>query len=504
MSSSFANNLFLNILRFISRTIFIKVLGETYLGINGMLSNVLGLLAFADLGIGSAISFSLYKPLADKNKRKIESLMRFYKKAYFIVALVVLSAGLLILPFLYFFVKSGTEVPYLRVYYVLFLLNMVIGYLFSYKRTLIIADQKEYKIVPIIIVSNILLTVFQIIVLFVFKNYFIYLLVQTLFVLLENLLVNRYINKQYVDYDFDNASKLSQTELKPIKTNIKALIYHKVGNYFVNSTDNLIISKFLGLSIVGIYSNYAMIVNMINSFIYSALNSVIAVIGNVNAKEKVEKRYDVFRTINFLVFIVFSLCGICLFNLLDLFIAKIWIGDKYLLNFSAVVMICLVFFINGIMQTNDAIKSSAGLYDKDKWVPLVQSAINIVTSVVLVNYIGITGVFVGTVISAMFVMIVKPYIIYKYIFERNAFSYYITFIKQLLIVFGAGFVTKYIISFNFINNPFLGFVAYGIISAGVLLGLIWLVYHNSFEYKDLINRVKFMINKRKEKKNDKS
>lgn len=499
ISGSFFNNLLLNILRFISRTIFIKVLGETYLGINGMLSNVLGILAFADLGIGSAISFSLYKPLAEKDNEKIKSLMRFYKKAYIVVALVVLTAGLVILPFLYFFVKDGTGVPNLRLYYLLFLANMVIGYLFSYKRTLIIADQKEYKIVPIIMLSNLLLTIFQIIVIIVFKNYFIYLLVQTFFVLFENIFINIYVNKEYKDLNLKNAEKIDKEELKPIKKNIKALIYHKVGNYFVNSTDNLIISKFLGLSVVGLYSNYYLIINMINTFIYSALNSVISVMGNVNAKESKEKKYDVFRTINFLVFIVFAICGLCLYNLLDIFVGKIWIGDKFLIDGGSVLAICLVFFINGIMQTNDAIKSSAGLYDKDKWVPIVQSIINIVVSIVLVKYLGLCGVFIGTIASAMFVMFVKPHIIYKYIFEKKAWSYYLTFFKQILVLIIAGFITKWIISFDLIENAILAFIVYGLLSVIVLSFIIYIVYRNSFEYKDLKERIKFFLSNKKKK-----
>lgn len=499
ISGSFLNNIFLNILRFVSRTIFIKVLGEMYLGINGMLSNVLGILAFADLGIGSAISFSLYKPLAEKDNKKIEALMQFYKKAYYVVALVVLFAGLAILPFLNFFVKDGTGVPHLQLYYLLFLANMVIGYFFSYKRTLIIADQKEYKIVPIIMFSNLLLTIFQIIVILIFKNYFVYLVVQTLFVLFENVLVNRHVNKEYSYLNLKEADKLSKNELKPIKKNIKALIYHKVGNYFVNSTDNLIISKFLGLSIVGLYSNYYLIINMLNSFIYSALNSVISTIGNVNAKENVEKRYNVFQTINFLAFLIFAVCGLCLYNLLSLFVSKIWIGDKFLIDEVSVLTICLVFFINGIMQTNDAIKSSAGLYDKDKWVPIIQSIINIVVSIILVHYLGLCGVFIGTIVSALFVMIVKPHIIYKYIFERKAWSYYVTFLKQLLIIFIAGFITRWIMSFNLIHNAILAFIVYGLLSVFVLLVIVYIFYRNSFEYKDLKDRIKFFLSKKGKK-----
>lgn len=497
MSGSFMNNLLLNILRFISRTIFIKVLGEQYLGINGMLSNVLGILAFADLGIGSAIGYSLYKPLADNDKEQVKALMNFYRKAYLIIAIVIMVSGLILVPFLDFFVKDSTGVPHLKLYYLLFLANMVIGYLFSYKRTLITADQKGYKIIPITMGTNTLVTIFQIIVIYAFKNYFIYLMVQTVFTLIENILVNLYINKKYPYIKEKNANKLTQKELKPIKTNIKALMYHKIGSYFVDSTDNLIISKFIGLSTVGIYSNYSLIINMLHTFINSALISTTAVFGNINVKETPEKRFEIFKTINFLTFIVFGICSLCLYNLFNIFIGKIWIGNKYLLDNFTVLVICIVFYINGLMHANEVIKSSAGLYDKDKYVPIIQSIINVIVSVALVKYMGLVGVFIGTLISAMFVMVVKPMIIYKYIFKRKAWSYYVDFIKKIIVIVIAGLLSNYIISLNLIENGVAAFVVYAIVTIVIIMALIYICFRNTSEYKDLINRIKFFIKNRK-------
>ena len=151
---NFTNNILLNLFRFILRIIFVKVLNEVYLGVDGLLSNVLGILALSELGIGTAINFSLYKPLADKDEKKINSLMRFYKKAYMIISIVVLVLGLGLLPFLGFFIKDSSGIEHLNIIYLIFLANMVIGYLFSYKRTLITADQNNYKIMPIIIFYN--------------------------------------------------------------------------------------------------------------------------------------------------------------------------------------------------------------------------------------------------------------------------------------------------------------------------------------------------------------
>lgn len=495
--TNFTNNLLLNILRFVSRTIFIKTLGETYLGINGMLSNVLGILALADLGIGSAISYSLYKPLSENDIKKVKSLMSFYKKAYLIIAGVVLVCGLAFLPFLNFFISDADAVDGLHIYYLVFLANMVIGYLFSYKRTLITADQKEYKIVPIIMLFNFLITFFQIGVIIILKNYLIYLIVQTLFIILENIFINIYINKRYAYIKEKNIEKLTKDELRPIKKNVKALIYHKLGSYFVDSTDNIIISKFLGLSIVGLYSNYYLIINMLNTFINSALYSMISSIGNVNISESPEKRLKIFNTLNFLCFVIFLIFSLCLFNLFNIFIGRIWIGEKYLLDTGVVLIISIVFYINGLMHLNDAVKSSAGLYDKDKYVPIIQSIINILVSIILVNKFGLVGVFIGTLVSAMFVMIVKPIIIYKYIFEIKAWGYYANFIKQLVVLFICMILTRLPMIFLNINNPFLGFTIYGMLTVLISVTIIWLFYRKSNEFIDLKNRIRFLLNRKK-------
>ena len=256
-------------LRFISRIIFVKTLAEVYLGVNGLLSNVLGILSLTELGIGTAIGYSLYEPLAKKDNDKISSLMQFYKKAYHIIAIIVLLLGLVLLPVLPYLIKDTADIENLNIIYIIFLLNMVIGYLFSYKRTLITSDQKKYKIVPHIMTFDIITSISQIFVLLIFKKYIIYLLIQSVCTILENIVINKYIDKQYPYLnDKKEVKPIDKFELKTIKDKVKALLLHKVGSYTLCSTDNLIISKLIGIVTVGIYSNYSLIMNMISSFIY--------------------------------------------------------------------------------------------------------------------------------------------------------------------------------------------------------------------------------------------
>ena len=494
---NFLNNIVLNILRFVSRIIFVKVISEIYLGVNGLLSNVLGLLALSELGIGTAIGFSLYKPLAEKDEKKISSLMKFYKKAYRIIFFVVLILGIVLLPFLPYLIKEGTEgIDHLNVIYLIFLANMAIGYLFSYKRTLITADQKNYKITPFIILYNFIMTVLQIIVLLLFKNYIIYLLMQTLCIILENITVNHYINKNYpLLKDIDKADKLDDKELHSIKKNIEALMLHKVGSYVVTSTDNIIITKYIGIVITGIYSNYSLIINMISTFIFTLINNTVASFGNLVASEKPEKRYKVFKESNLICYILYGISAICLVNLLNPFIGYVF-GDKFVIAKYVVYILVINFYLTGITIICSMVQTASGLYRKDKYVPLIQSVVNLGVSIYLAKRIGLAGVFIGTIVSSILPFIFKPCIIYKHVFETSVAKYFVNFIKQAIIILGAYFISDYLISL--FNVGILLEILIRLIISVIVPGLlIFIFYKNSDEYKDVLARIKHIISKRK-------
>ena len=311
IAGNFISNFICYILRFISRTVFIKTIGEYYLGINGLLSNVLSILSLAELGIGTAINFSLYKPLSENNQKKIVSLMKFYKVAYRVIALVVLGLGLAIFPFLDVFIKDNKGFDNLNIIYLIFVLNMVLSYLFSYKRTLANADQKAYKIAFYTTISTLIATIAQILVLIITKNYIIYLLIQTMFIVFENLLINSFINREYPYLNEIEAEKLDKEELDQIKTNVKALVFHRLGETCVNSTDNIIISSFVGVTVVGIYSNYSMLMSMVQAFILIIFNNLVASFGNLIAEGDKKKNYEIFKTVNFLSFAIYFVATIC-------------------------------------------------------------------------------------------------------------------------------------------------------------------------------------------------
>ena len=497
--SSFASNILVNILKFVCRIIFVRTISEIYLGVNGLLSNVLGLLALAELGIGTAINYSLYKPIAENDNSKIRSLMKFYRKAYRIIALIVFVMGIILLPFIPYFIKDVTGIKNLELIYIIFVVNQVIGYLFGYKRTIVAADQKNYKLVPFTMVFNILTNIFQILVLVAFKDFIVYLLIQTLFIIIENIVINKYISREYsVTKDLNDAEKLDKKELNIIKKNIKALMYHKVGSYAVNSTDNIIISKFIGIVECGYYSNYYALISIISSFIYTFIGNITASFGNLIVKEKKEKRLSVFNEINFIYYIMYGISTTCFITMFNPFISYAY-GPQFVLSMSCVYLITVNFYLLGMTNITEIVKSAAGLYDNDKLVPLFQAVLNIGISIGLGIVIGIEGVLIGTVVSTILPLIAKPIIIYKHVFETKPTVYFKEQLKQIIVLALAVLSSIFIVDNITFTNAIINIGFRLLVSVIVTSIFIFVFYNRSKPYKDALGRVKYLLRKKKSK-----
>lgn len=422
------------ILGFVSRTVFINLLGMAYLGINSLFYNLLSMLSLAELGIGTAIGFSLYKPIAENDIVKIKSLMLFYKKSYQIIALIVFGLGLLILPLLDYLIKDAEGIKNIQLIFLIFLFNSSYSYLFSYKRTLLVSDQKSYLITKIDIVVNMIMISAQLAILLIFKNYLAYLFMGTLIGMVQHLYVNRYINKHYPYLLEKKCNNLDEKEKKSIIVNIKALILHKIGDLSINQTDNIIIASFLSITTVGVLSNYTLLINGINSLIMNIFNATQASLGNLNAKEHPEKKLEVFQNYNFLAFWFFGGTTVSLYVLLNPFIT-LWLGPDKIFDKSILLLIVINYFLVGMRVPLGIMKAAAGVFTQDKYVPLIQSAINLIASIILVQYLGLAGVFLGTILSSILLPSWhRPIVVYRHIFNVSPISYFIKFFQFSVVV----------------------------------------------------------------------
>lgn len=495
ITSNFIIQIMKTVLAFVTRTVFIKVLGEQYLGVNGLLSNILLMLSLTELGVSTAINFSLYKPLAEKDDVKISSLMTFYKKAYRIIGFTVAALGMILFFFLDYLIKDAQAIQNLNIIYLLYLANTVSTYFISYKETLIYADQKSYKLTTINFVFTLLINIGQVIILLVTKNYILYLVTQFIITFLQKLFVNIFITRKYNYINFNSEEKLEQSDLDVLKTNVKSMFFHKIGDYCINGTDNIIISKFIGIAKVGIYSNYLTLINVANTFINLIYVGITASLGNYIVTENTENKVKLFRKLDFIGFIIFGTSSLLFLNLFNPFIL-VWIGEVYLLPMYLVLIIVLNFYLTGMRLPISTLKSAAGIYRQDRFSPLIQAAINLVISIVLVRYLNLLGILLGTIISSLLVPCwQRPYIVYKYIFKTSVKQYYLQYIKYFIILTISGIIT-YLITTNIWNvNNIFTIIANFFIVVTVHALIVIIVFRKTDEFRYIVDFTKEFIGK---------
>lgn len=492
-----SNNVLMSVLNFVSRTIFIYVLGSEYLGISGLMQNIFGLLAVSELGISTAIGFSLYKPLANGDKELVSSLMNLYKKAYRVISAIVLVAGIILYFYIDVFIKPSEQPKEIFYIYFLYLANIVVGYLLSYKTTLISSDQKAYKLVPIQIKVNLITIIIQIANLLILKNYLCYLTVQIVSSMLLNFIQNRYITKQYPDINFSSKKKLPKNEIKIIEKNISGLMITKLGDFLVNSTDNLILSRYVSIVSVGLYSNYLLIRDMINGYIGIFFGGITAGYGNAIAKEDHITCQILFERILFISFVMYSFEATAFLCLYNVFI-ETWVGEKYLFDMSIVSAIVFNNYLVGLRMPLIVTKNASGLYREDSWVPFGFAIINLVVSIVLCKKIGVLGVILGTIIGSICTAEwYRPMIVYKKIFKANPKLYFIKYFKYLVlgcVYMGSAYA---LCSVVILEETVSQIILNGIISIAIPLVLDWAIFRKTTEFQYLIEVTRGFINKRK-------
>lgn len=432
----YIGNLSSTVLGFILRTVFIQKLDETLLGVNGLYTGVLSLLSMAELGIGTALNFSLYAPVAQKNYDKIKSYMQFYKKAYRIIGLLVAVLGILLIPFLKYFIKDPGDygIQELTLYYLIFLFNTVSTYFVSYKYSLVNAEQKNYIQTNILTITKLATTILQLIVLLVTSNFLLYLLTAAAVELLQKIWANNYLNKRYPYLLDKDVIPLGKEETKEIWDKTKALLCLKVGDIARLQTDSIIISSFIEVAIVGIVDNYNMVINSIQNFVLVIFNSAISSFGNLIATESKQKQYELFKVYRFVANWIYGLSAIGFYVLLTPLVVDLWLGEKWLLGANIVALIVIDYYFKGDRVVMMNFRTAAGVFEQDKFLPLIQGGVNLVISIVLVQKIGLIGVYIGTVVSGLIANVSRPPIVYRVCFDRKSKEYFIDTAKYLLVM----------------------------------------------------------------------
>ena len=430
----------------ITRVFFIRIIGREYLGLNGLFTDLLTALQLVELGVGPAIAFSLYKPLAENDKEKVKTIMNLFKKAYRIIGLIVFTLGLIMLPFYPHLIKDIPNIENMNLIYMLFVLNTSISYFYSYYRTLLISDQKKYIDISVQTGITLVYSILQILILHLTHNYIYYLIIQICGTVLINFIASRIALKQYPYLKEKDVKKLDNETSTEIKKNIFSMVFHKVGSIVRDSTDNLLISKFIGLAITGMYSNYSMITKALSNIVNQIFMAVVSSVGNLHVTENVESQREIFYKINYINFWIATFCACCFGGLINSFIIII-ADESYLLETVVTALISLKFYLDVMRKTPWMFCEAAGIYWQGKTKPIWEVLVNLIVSLILVKFIGIAGIFLGTIITILSIdLTIEPYLAFKYVLKEKPTKYY----KKYLLYFIIASII-YVVNFEVCN-----------------------------------------------------
>ena len=495
-----SSQLILILVGLISRKIFVNVMGLQILGINGLLSNIISMLSLAELGIGGAIYYSLYKPLAHDDYPQVRATMQLYGKLYKYIALVVACIGIAIIPFLHLIIKENVDNVYLISVYACFLTDAILSYVLAYKKNIISADQKSYVINTIQTGFSIVMSIAQILIIITTHNYILYLIVKIVLGFLSNVIFHLIANKMYPYLKEKGKVKLNDEAKAELIKNVKALFIVNISSYFVFGTDNILISIFVGITTVGLYSNYLLIVNIINGVVGQVFNGIRASFGNFLLKETLYKSNNIFNIIYFINFWITCFCSVCLIVLLNPFIS-IWLGIKAVLPFNVLILIIANFYMRSMTSAIETVRNGAGLYSPYwffKYWALLEGILNLVLSVLFAKVfkMGIMGILLATTISTQITVYVLPWNVYKYVLEKSAKTYYKKNIIYLICVALITAVTLWCCSFVTLNNSIFSLLVKGIICVIVPNVIIISLFYKTTEVKYIWNMTKGFMKKK--------
>lgn len=421
--TGFGGHLLTTILDFVVRTVFIYTLGKKYLGINGLFTNILSVLSLANLGIGTAIVYRLYAPLANKDTHRVRVLIKFYKLAYKLIGCVVFGLGLLIIPLLPVLIKDyaslGERGINATVLFILFLLNSASSYWFlAYRTSVLNANQERYLVQIFNMITHTLTSIAKILILLFVRDFMIYTAVGIAIGILVSIGRGIFAKKRHPEFFEKEKDSISRQEVFDMLKDCGALFVLKINQVVVKASDNLILSSFIGLEPVGMYSNYMLFYRTFTSLFSQFLSSYKASLGNIYATGDVKKRYLFFKRTSFLASTVFGIAAVGVAVCANEVIAA-WIGTEYVIPQPMPILIGIELYLVGILDNLGQVRHISGIFQQMWYRPLFSIVVNIVVSVVLAKCWGICGVTCGTIAAWVFTnYLIDPHLIFKYAFDN--------------------------------------------------------------------------------------
>ena len=489
-------------LRFITRTVFIYTLGKVFLGVNGLFSEIMTMLALTELGFGTAIIYRLYKPIAHQDAKQVRVLLKFYKKAYHIIGFIILVVGLALLPFLQFLIKDYDSIGAVGLnaefVYLLFLSQSVISYFcYAYRASLLTADQKQYILNTTSVVVEFCRSLLQIIVLLLWKDFIAYLFIAIISAVAVNL-INAYIaRKKYPSFFEKEEDSLPKSEVKTMLKDCMALFVYKVNGAVQKSTGNLIISAFIGLSTVALYSNYLLVYAAIRQLASQFFTAIKGSTGNLFATSSTENQYSFFELLDFITAILYGTIGITVAINVNILMTA-WLGTDYIIPQPYPLLLGCEIFLLGLTLSLNQIRNATGLF-RQMWArPIFGMIINLVSTLLLVRVIGVYAIPLGYIISVTSTnLTADPIIIYKYAFENKyrLSDYYSRNLSISLLLVAIGLLDYFLCNSMFSENTWISFIIRCLICVSLTPSIILLLYRNTNKGKYTFSIIKRITNR---------
>lgn len=491
-------------LRFITRTVFIYTLGKIYLGVNGLFSEIMTMLALTELGFGTAIIYRLYRPIAENDSKQVRVLLKFYKKAYHIIGLVILVVGLTLLPFLRYLIKDYDSIGAIgldaEIVYLLFLFQSVISYFcYAYRASLLTADQKQYVLNTTCVVIDIIRSIIQIIILLVWGNFIAYLVIAIVSTIALNIINAIIVRKRYPSFFEAEKDSLPKSEVKTMLKDCMALFVYKINGVIQKSTGNLIISAFIGLTTVALYSNYLLVYAAIRQLASQFFTAIKGSTGNLFAISSIDNQYSFFELLDFITAIIYGTIGIAVFININM-LMTVWLGPDFVIAQPYPFLLGLEIILLGFTLSLNQIRNATGLF-RQMWArPIAGMIINLVSTLILVRIIGVYAIPIGYIIAVTLTnLAADPVIIYKNIFgnEYKISDYYHRNILITVLLLIVGMLAYYICN-TFVKEPsWFSFIIRCLICALLTPTIILLLYHKTNKGKYVFSIIYKLIRNRR-------
>ena len=478
-----------SIIGFASRKVFVVYLGSELLGLNGLIASVISMLSLLELGVASSIGYSLYRPLQEEKYGEVKAIMLLFAKLYRYIGLGVLVIGAVLIPFLPYFVETSIAQDYVVKVYLIFLADAVLSYLMAYRRTILVSDQKDYINKNADTLLYTITGIMQIAIICIWQNYLLSLIVKLAFTVINNVYLYYKAGKIYPYLnDVQLNEELDENVKKEIVHNVKAVFVIRVASYCVLGTDNILLSAFVDLTAVAIYSGYTLIIGIVNNLFNKSLGYITANIGNYLIGNDKETIYKFFKKMNFMNYLVISYTSVAMFTLFNEFIGKVWLEEDYVFPLALVALLVFNNYFRYMTQCAESFRSAAGLYSPRpfiKYVALLEGAVNLAVSVVLAHFckMGIYGIFLGTTVSTIVSTVTVVWIIYKYLFEKPSITFYTSFLFYTVVMVLCSGGSYVLFQLCLTSYPILNIVIGGVISLLIPIMVNWIIFGRTEEWK---------------------